>query len=303
MHHPTSDVQEGLVERRANAVLFGLAFMIVGIAFKFGAVPFHMWVPDVYHGAPTSVTLLIGFFLPGDSLLFTAGFLADVFDGDVGTYLPAGGAVGFLSYDAVRWFERLPSRLKDDLDLPDACFMLTDTLLAFDRYTNKITIIALAQDMGFDIIEHAAEAGRLPVIEIVYPAEPTADEIGGAPIEDVGDEEGQRGAAPGQVAQEGLAQALPRDQRSHHGLRDRWPLRVEMLRIRQAIVAHLENGCDLILLSGGMSVDPDDVTRLGLLDAGAEDLLYGAPVVPGGMILVAHIDEMAVIGVPAFGLC
>jgi len=39
---------------------FGLVFVIVGIAFKFGAVPFHMWVPDVYHGAPTPVTLFIG---------------------------------------------------------------------------------------------------------------------------------------------------------------------------------------------------------------------------------------------------
>ncbi len=40
-------------------LLFGLAFIIVGIAFKFGAVPFHMWVPDVYHGAPTPVTLFL----------------------------------------------------------------------------------------------------------------------------------------------------------------------------------------------------------------------------------------------------
>jgi NADH-quinone oxidoreductase subunit N len=39
---------------------FGLAFMMVGIAFKFGAVPFHMWVPDVYQGARTPVTLYIG---------------------------------------------------------------------------------------------------------------------------------------------------------------------------------------------------------------------------------------------------
>ncbi len=38
----------------------GLAFMVAGVAFKFGAVPFHMWVPDVYDGAPTSVTLYIG---------------------------------------------------------------------------------------------------------------------------------------------------------------------------------------------------------------------------------------------------
>ncbi len=39
---------------------FGLVFIIVGIAFKLGAVPFHMWLPDVYHGAPTAVTLYIG---------------------------------------------------------------------------------------------------------------------------------------------------------------------------------------------------------------------------------------------------
>ena len=42
------------------AALVGVAFIIVGIAFKFGAVPFHMWLPDVYQGAPTSVTLFIG---------------------------------------------------------------------------------------------------------------------------------------------------------------------------------------------------------------------------------------------------
>lgn len=41
-------------------VLFALSFILVGVAFKFGAVPFHMWLPDVYHGAPTPVTLFIG---------------------------------------------------------------------------------------------------------------------------------------------------------------------------------------------------------------------------------------------------
>lgn len=40
-------------------LLFGLVFLIVGIAFKFGAVPFHMWIPDVYHGAPAAITLFI----------------------------------------------------------------------------------------------------------------------------------------------------------------------------------------------------------------------------------------------------
>jgi len=43
-----------------NLVLvFGLTFVVIGIAFKLGAVPFHMWMPDVYHGAPTAVTLFI----------------------------------------------------------------------------------------------------------------------------------------------------------------------------------------------------------------------------------------------------
>ncbi len=43
-----------------NALLvFGMIFVIVGIAFKLGAVPFHMWVPDVYEGAPTAVTLFV----------------------------------------------------------------------------------------------------------------------------------------------------------------------------------------------------------------------------------------------------
>ena len=41
-------------------LVFGLAFIVAGLAFKLGAVPFHMWVPDVYHGAPTAMTMFIG---------------------------------------------------------------------------------------------------------------------------------------------------------------------------------------------------------------------------------------------------
>jgi NADH-quinone oxidoreductase subunit N len=46
-------------EQRA-LLLFGVVFVVVGICFKFGAAPFHMWLPDVYHGAPTAITLFIG---------------------------------------------------------------------------------------------------------------------------------------------------------------------------------------------------------------------------------------------------
>ena len=45
---------------RHQVLVFGLVFIVAGLAFKLGAVPFHMWVPDVYQGAPTVVTLLIG---------------------------------------------------------------------------------------------------------------------------------------------------------------------------------------------------------------------------------------------------
>ena len=43
-----------------QVLVFGLVFIVAGLAFKLGAVPFHMWLPDVYQGAPTAVTLMIG---------------------------------------------------------------------------------------------------------------------------------------------------------------------------------------------------------------------------------------------------
>ena len=48
------------LESRNLILVLGLVFVVVGIGFKLGAVPFHMWVPDVYEGAPTCVTLFIG---------------------------------------------------------------------------------------------------------------------------------------------------------------------------------------------------------------------------------------------------
>ncbi len=55
------EVAHALYSNVANptVVLFGLVFIVAGLAFKLGVVPFHMWIPDVYHGAPTAVTLLI----------------------------------------------------------------------------------------------------------------------------------------------------------------------------------------------------------------------------------------------------
>jgi NADH-quinone oxidoreductase subunit N len=43
-----------------TVLVFGLVFLVAGVAFKLGLVPFHMWIPDVYHGAPTAVTMFVG---------------------------------------------------------------------------------------------------------------------------------------------------------------------------------------------------------------------------------------------------
>lgn len=65
-----------------------------------------------------------------------------------------GGAVGYLSYDMVRFFEELPQDTSDDLDLPDAVFMLTDTILIFDNVSLKIKVVSNVHlDDGLDPAE------------------------------------------------------------------------------------------------------------------------------------------------------
>ena len=61
----TGSLELGQIAARLHApltpgIVLGLTFIVVAVAFKLGAVPFHMWLPDVYEGAPTSVTLFIG---------------------------------------------------------------------------------------------------------------------------------------------------------------------------------------------------------------------------------------------------
>ncbi len=77
-------------------------------------------------------------------------------------------------------------------------------------------------------------------------------------------------------------------------------------KIAQAATAMLAQGADLIVTTAGLSVDPDDVTRKGLLAAGLRDWLYGAPLLPGAMTLIGRLTSDAgsaqVIGVPACAL-
>jgi NADH-quinone oxidoreductase subunit N len=79
---------DGIAEAIANnpqandlPLWFGLAFMVVGIVFKFGGVPFHMWVPDVYQGARTPITLYIGSAPKLAALALTLRILVDGLSG------------------------------------------------------------------------------------------------------------------------------------------------------------------------------------------------------------------------------
>ncbi|NOZ69139.1 MAG: molybdopterin-binding protein [Deferribacteres bacterium] len=78
--------------------------------------------------------------------------------------------------------------------------------------------------------------------------------------------------------------------------------------IEGRIRALAEAGADLIITTGGMSVDPDDVTRFAIRNTGAQELLYGSPVLPGAMFLVAYCDiepaagPIPVVGIPACGM-
>jgi hypothetical protein len=69
--------------------------------------------------------------------------------------------------------------------------------------------------------------------------------------------------------------------------------------IAHTVRGYLDAGVELIIATGGMSVDPDDVTRAGIIKAGAEDLLFGSSVMPGAMLLLARIKGIPVMGVPA----
>lgn len=70
-------------------------------------------------------------------------------------------------------------------------------------------------------------------------------------------------------------------------------------KIVSSIKAHLENGAEMILVAGGMSVDPDDITRLAIAEAGAKDVVYGTPILPGAMFLCGHLGQIPVLGLPA----
>ena len=59
---------------------------------------------------------------------------------------------------------------------------------------------------------------------------------------------------------------------------------------------------DIVFVTGGMSVDPDDVTLVGVAKAGAKIAVYGTPVLPGAMFMVAYLGDVTILGIPACGM-
>ena len=68
--------------------------------------------------------------------------------------------------------------------------------------------------------------------------------------------------------------------------------------IVKAAKEHLQNGADLLVFTGGMSVDPDDLTPAAIRQLGAEIVSYGVPSQPGNMTLVAYLGDIPILGIP-----
>jgi hypothetical protein len=72
--------------------------------------------------------------------------------------------------------------------------------------------------------------------------------------------------------------------------------------ITDAVVDAAKMGAGIILCTGGMSVDPDDVTRSAIREAGVSGDVYGTPVLPGAMFMVSYLGDIPVLGIPACGM-
>jgi molybdopterin biosynthesis enzyme len=69
--------------------------------------------------------------------------------------------------------------------------------------------------------------------------------------------------------------------------------------IANALLQVKDKGAEVLITTGGLSIDPGDVTRMGIQQAGAEIISYGAPILPGAMFLYALLDGIPVLGLPA----
>ena len=72
----------------------------------------------------------------------------------------------------------------------------------------------------------------------------------------------------------------------------------DLNQIKDAILEAVESGCDFVLCTGGMSVDPDDLTPGAIKETGANIISYGSPMLPGSMFLVSYLKDIPILGLP-----
>lgn len=72
--------------------------------------------------------------------------------------------------------------------------------------------------------------------------------------------------------------------------------------IERAIMSFIQEGAEVVLTAGGMSVDADDVSPIAIRNISNEVITYGSPVLPGAMFMLAYTDKAAILGVPACGM-
>ncbi len=68
--------------------------------------------------------------------------------------------------------------------------------------------------------------------------------------------------------------------------------------IKDAIKTHMNNGVDMVICTGGMSVDPDDLTPSSIIELGGDLVSYGSPVLPGSMFLLSYLHGIPILGLP-----
>jgi anthranilate synthase component 1 len=80
-----------------------------------------------------------------------------------------GGAVGYMAYDIVRYFERLPNTAVDELNVPDAMFMLVDTVVIFDHAKHQLLVLANAHNTGDPKAAYDAAVQRIEsIVEVLH---------------------------------------------------------------------------------------------------------------------------------------
>ena len=69
--------------------------------------------------------------------------------------------------------------------------------------------------------------------------------------------------------------------------------------IGETVAGMVRDGCEIVIATGGLSVDPDDVTLEGIEKSGAKVVSYGSPILPGAMFACAYLDGVPILGIPA----